>query len=250
MTTGNIIIYDSRPILKSPILIEGLPGVGNVGKIAVDYMADKLNAHRIARVYSEDLAPQVMVTEDNTIDMADNELWLAEDVNGHDLVFLRGDYQATSQPGQYTLSETVFRMILKHDPAMIVTLGGYGTGGIVMEPRVIAAVTDISMKPRLEECGIEFNPNEPPGGIVGAAAMLVGFGGMYGIESVCIMGETSGFIQDSKSARNVISCLNRYLGIEMDLSGLDEAIAEIDNINLQAQAINNQGSPEDLSYIG
>lgn len=250
MKTGNIIRYDSRPALKSPILIEGLPGVGNVGKIAVDRMSEKLNARRIARIHSEDLPPQVMVSEDNTFKMASNELWLVEDVNGHDLVFLRGDYQGTSQPGQYTLSETVFRMILEHDPSMIITLGGYGTGGVVMEPRVIATVSDTSFKPRLEECGIIFNPGEPPGGIVGAAAMLIGMGDLYGIDSICMMGETSGFIQDSKSARNVMACINRFLGIEMDLSDMEAEIAEIDNLNRQALAAHSPGSPEDLSYIG
>lgn len=250
MTTGNIIRYDSRPVLKSPILIEGLPGVGNVGKIAADYMSEKLNARRIARIFSEDLPPQVMVSEESTIEMADNELWLAEDVNGHDLVFLLGDYQGTSQQGQFSLSETAFRMILKHDPAMIITLGGYGTGGIVTEPRIIAAVSDESMKPRLQECGVEFGPREPAGGIVGAAAMLVGLGNMYGIDSVCIMGETSGFFHDSKSARSVIGCVSRLLGFEIDLAGLDEAVAEIDNLNMQAQAAQSQETPEDLSYYG
>jgi putative transposase len=32
------------PELKNPILIEGLPGIGNVGKIAVDFMIDELKA--------------------------------------------------------------------------------------------------------------------------------------------------------------------------------------------------------------
>jgi len=33
----------SKPLkLKNPILIEGLPGIGNVGKIAIDYIIDNL----------------------------------------------------------------------------------------------------------------------------------------------------------------------------------------------------------------
>ena len=34
----------NSPKLKNPILIEGLPGVGNVGKIAVDFLIDKFEA--------------------------------------------------------------------------------------------------------------------------------------------------------------------------------------------------------------
>ena len=31
-----------RPKLKKPILIEGLPGIANVGKIAIDFLAQEL----------------------------------------------------------------------------------------------------------------------------------------------------------------------------------------------------------------
>ena len=35
-----------KPVLNKPILIEGLPGIGNVGKIAADFMAGNLNAKK------------------------------------------------------------------------------------------------------------------------------------------------------------------------------------------------------------
>ena len=35
------------PRLHNPILIVGLPGIGNVGKITVDFIIDKLNAKKI-----------------------------------------------------------------------------------------------------------------------------------------------------------------------------------------------------------
>ena len=53
------IVYDCIPELDKPILIEGLPGVGNVGKIAADFLAEKLNAKRFATVYSDSFPPQV-----------------------------------------------------------------------------------------------------------------------------------------------------------------------------------------------
>ena len=38
--------------IKNPILIEGLPGIGNVGKIAVDFIIENLNAKKIFEIYS------------------------------------------------------------------------------------------------------------------------------------------------------------------------------------------------------
>ena len=70
----SIVIYDSKPELEKPIVIEGLPGIGNVGKIAADYLASALNAKRFASIYSPDFPPQVLINEENVADFARNEL--------------------------------------------------------------------------------------------------------------------------------------------------------------------------------
>ena len=51
---------DKKPKLKNPILIEGLPGIGNVGKLAVEHLIDKTNAVKFAEIYSKDFPPQVL----------------------------------------------------------------------------------------------------------------------------------------------------------------------------------------------
>ncbi|MBQ8179590.1 MAG: PAC2 family protein [Candidatus Methanomethylophilaceae archaeon] len=247
---ANIITYDSKPELHDPVLIEGLPGVGNVGKIAADFVSGKLNARRMARILSEDLPPQVILDDECVVRMACHELWVAEDIGGHDLVFLLGDYQGTTPQGQFLLSQCVVDMLLPHGLSMIVTLGGYGTGTVVTDPRVLGAVSDAKMKSRMETYGVQFSPGEPRGGIVGAAAVLVGLGQNLGIESICIMGETSGVIVDHKSARCVIEVLGRMFGTEFDTSEMQEFIDNIDQLNSQSQVQAVEAPPEDLSYIG
>ena len=37
-----MMIEKERPQLKDPILVEGLPGVGNVGKLAADHLVEQL----------------------------------------------------------------------------------------------------------------------------------------------------------------------------------------------------------------
>ena len=181
-------------------------------------------------------------------ELACQELWFVNDVNGHDLVFLLGNFQGTTPQGQYNLSKLVFDMILPYDPSMIVTLGGYGTGAAVSDPRVLGAVSDSKLKSTMEGFGVGFYPGEPQGGIVGAAAMLLGLGKIHDIDSVCIMGETSGYIVDHKSARNVLGVLGRMLGIEIDTSELQAGIDQIDEIN--RKALGKAPEPEeDLTYI-
>ena len=38
------------PKLKNPILIEGLPGIGNVGKLAIEHLIDSVGATKFAEL--------------------------------------------------------------------------------------------------------------------------------------------------------------------------------------------------------
>ncbi len=246
---ANSVRYDFRPSLRRPVLIEGLPGVGNVGKLAADLIAKQLNAKRYASIYSEELPPQVIVDEDCIAETACCEMWVA-DLGDRDAVFVLGNFQGTTPNGQYLLSESIFRMVLPYDPSMVITLGGYGTGQLSDAPRVLGTVSHPEMKEDMEKAGIGFYPGEPKGGIVGAAAMILGFGKMYNVPSVCIMGETSGYIIDHRSACNVIHCLSAVLGVDMDTSEYAEAAMQIDaSSREQTQTEEIQPAQEDLSYI-
>ncbi len=49
-----------EPELENPILVSGLPGIGNVGKITADYFIEKLKMKKMADIFSEYLPPQVL----------------------------------------------------------------------------------------------------------------------------------------------------------------------------------------------
>ena len=111
---ANIVTYDYKPTLRKPVLIEGLPGVGNVGKIAADFICEKHNGKRFATILSEDLPQQVVLDDECVAKAIDNELWYA-DINGNDVVFLLGDAQGTTTQGQFNLSKLVMDIVLPYD---------------------------------------------------------------------------------------------------------------------------------------
>lgn len=244
----SMITYDCRPEFHDLIFIEGLPGVGNVGKIAADFVSYKLDAKRLATILCSDLPPQVFVDNDSYFYSASEELWYVKDVNGHDIIFLEGEFQATTPQGQFELSKYIFEKIIRYDPKLIITLGGYGLGTVVKEPRVLAVANDQKLKSKIEKKGATFLPNEPQGGIVGAAAMFLALADEYDIDAVCLMGETSGFLVDHKSAKCVVDVLCRILGIEIDTSEMEGDIQQVEQINDEVQALA-ETSPEDLSYF-
>ncbi len=70
-----IMITSEEPELNEPILIEGLPGVGNVGKLAAEHLVEQLKAIKFAEIYSKYFPPQVLLDDDGVIRLVSNELY-------------------------------------------------------------------------------------------------------------------------------------------------------------------------------
>ncbi|HEC94690.1 MAG TPA: proteasome assembly chaperone family protein [Thermoplasmatales archaeon] len=243
-----------KPTLKNAILIEGLPGIGNVGKLAVEHLIDSIGAKKFAEIYSKDFPPQVFINIDGTIKLVNNELyyWKATGRKQRDLLLLTGDYQGLSSSGQYELTDTILQIATDLKVKQIFTLGGYGLGKEIKEPRVLGATTSKKLVTKMKKAGVLFKENEPGGGIIGASGLLLGLGTLYGLEGVCLMGETPGYLVDPKSAKAVLKILAKVLNIEIDLSELERKAREIESIAQQLRDLEQMAreKPDDLQYIG
>ncbi len=248
-----ITVVTEEPELKDPILIEGLPGVGNVGKLAAEHLLDNIEAVKFADIYSKHFPPQVVLDEDCVINMVNNEVYYAKNVGGgKDLIILVGDYQGLTPEGQYELSNHVIQMCLELGVKTLFTLGGYGIGKIIDTPRVLGAVTSADMKEGLEQHGVVFSSGEPGSGIVGASGLLLGLSKIYGMEAACLMGETSGYFVDPKGAEAVLRVLNSIIGLDMDMTELETKAEQVDQITSKIKDMESSQEPnrDDLGYIG
>ena len=63
------------PKLKNPLFIEGLPGIGNVGKIAVDFLIEELKAKKLYSFFSYKFPHSVFVNEKNLVEMPKIEIY-------------------------------------------------------------------------------------------------------------------------------------------------------------------------------
>jgi uncharacterized protein (TIGR00162 family) len=245
----SFVVYDSRPSLKDPLFIECLPGIGNVGKSAGDFLAESLDAKKFATIYSKHFPSQVLLDEDNIIELANNQLWYAKDINGQDIIFLRGDCQGSTQEGQFELCREIMDILMEHGVSEIVTLGGYGTGMMVDSPKIFGAVSCLKIKKEYGGYGVEFPPGDPTAGIIGASGVFVGLGKIYDIPSICLMGETSGYFIDHKSAMGLVNVLMKKLGVELDLKELQDKSEQIDELTAKVKEIEGRHRP-DLGYFG
>ncbi|MEK6852159.1 MAG: PAC2 family protein, partial [Candidatus Thermoplasmatota archaeon] len=145
-----VIHYLEHPKLEDPIFVQGLPGIGNVGKLAAEHLKDELKAKKFAEIYSKYFPPQVLVMDDGQIRLVQNELYYVKREKGKDIVVLVGDYQGLTPDGQYELADFVLKELKKLGVHRLFTLGGYGMGRMVTKPRVLGAATGTDLVKEME----------------------------------------------------------------------------------------------------
>lgn len=253
-----VIRVTEKVTLKNPVLVEGLPGVGTVGKLAADFLRERLPATRFATVHSKLLPPQVYVSEEGIIRLVSNELsyWRAKKPDQRDLILLGGDSQGISPEGQYELTEQVLKFVSAYGVKELYTLAGFAQGHLVEKPRVLGAATSAALVESMKKHGVSFSRNDPGGGLIGASGLFLGLGQHYGMEGVCLMGETSGYFVDPRGAEAVLRVLSSALHLELDLSDLAAKAKEIDRIaqkvhdTMERPTGSSDRTREDLGYIG
>lgn len=248
------VLRTKKPRLKSPVLIEGLPGVGHVGKLVAEHMVEELGAKKIMEIYSPHFPPQVIVESDGTIKLVRNEIYAYKSKSKHDLLILVGDHQSATNEGHYELSSIFLDIAEEFKVERIYALGGYGVGQLVETETVLGAANNIKLVEELQKYGVEFRANEPGGGIVGASGLLLGLSALRGIDAACLMGVTSGYLVDPKSAQAVMKILCKILEIEVDMQALEERASEMEKIVAKLREMEEGKTPvsseEDLRYIG
>src|SRR5947209_18278072 len=123
----NIVIrYLDHPKLEDPIFIEGLPGIGNVGKLAAEHLKDELKGVQSAEIFSKYFPPQVLVQDDGQVKLVNNEMHYVRQNNETDLIRLTGDYHGLTTEGQYELSDFILQDRKNPGEPRTFTLRGYG----------------------------------------------------------------------------------------------------------------------------
>jgi len=207
---------------KNPILIEGLPGMGMVGRIATRYLVKQLGAHRFAELYSPHFPYYVLVNKKGNVRLLRAEFYFWKNQTGpDDLLLLIGDSQAQTIEGQYEVTSSILDFAEKLGTKMVITIGGYRQEA-QETPKVMAASTNPELLKRALEAKAIASPSGNP--IVGTAGLLLGLAKFKKMDALCLLGETRGYLSDPKAAKSVLEVLQKIVGLNVDLTGLDSQI--------------------------
>jgi len=243
--------------IKNPILIEGLPGVGNVGKIATDYMIDSLKAKKLYEITSYNLPHYVFVNEENLIELPTIEIFY-KNYKNHTLLLLAGDIQPIDEGSCHRFCEQILDLIEDHKGKKeIITLGGIALKKNPKNPKVYAAANNLKIRKKYSKTLMDNNMYGLVGPIVGVSGLLVGLAGKRKIPAVSLLAETHGHPAHLgiNSAKAILKLLNSKLKLNMKLKNLSEDILEIEHnekakLNKIRKIKKSPSKNKDLTYIG
>ncbi|MEM3730821.1 MAG: proteasome assembly chaperone family protein [Candidatus Bathyarchaeia archaeon] len=221
--------------LNNPVLIEGLPGLGLVGKIVTRYLIKQLKANKLAYLYSPHFPYFVLVNKKGSVRLLRGTFYFWTNKNGkNDIIFFTGDSQAQTIEGQYEISDSILNFACQHKVKMVITIGGYRMEA-KDKPKVIAAATNQEILNQAIKAGAIVSPVGSP--IVGTAGIILGLARLKKIDGLCLLGETRGYLPDPKAAKSILEVLKLLLNIPVDLSGLEEEISKAEKMVSRLQKI-------------
>lgn len=253
------LIVEKDVELENPIFIEGLTGIGHIGRTVVSYLIDHLEAEKFAELISDHFPHWAIVDENKQLDILKNELYYLKNDDYRDMVLLVGDAQSLDPQGHYEIANLIIEFLDELGVKELITIGGYGTGEPVEEPDVYGVVTSEDVRNTYEKFDISFDHSV--GQIIGATGLLLGIGERYDMEGIALLGETPGFlVSDPKATESVLKVIEDMLDLELDYENLEEKIKESEEVikkikQIHDQVKNQQKSQQedkskDLGYIG
>ena len=219
----------SKPELKNPILIEGLPGIGNVGKIAVDFMIDNLKAKKFIDIYSKAFPNSVFVNEKNLVHLPRISLYYKK-LKNKDVIFLAGDVQPLDEKACYEFCDLILEIFKKNKGKEIITMGGIGMPKIPKEPKVYCTANNYEIIKKYKTKELNDQIFGTVGPIIGVTGLLVGLAGKNFIPSIALLAQTFGHPNylGIKGANEILRLLDKKLNLNLDLDSLAKEIKDIE----------------------
>jgi len=201
----------SNPTLKEPIFVQGLPGFGNVGKIAAHLLIKFCGAKPFMELYSPSFPDYVSVSSKGICHMPRYEFYAAP-MEKTDFIIMTGDTQPSFDDvlAHYAICSDVLGVVKKYGCSLIVTIGGMPI--TEEKAQVYVAATSSRLAQEFMDKGAIIYSK---GRIMGATGLMLGFAKEIGVEGVCLLGATTGFQADRGAGFSVFKFLMKSLGNEV-----------------------------------
>jgi proteasome assembly chaperone (PAC2) family protein len=200
-----------RPVLENPIFVQGLPGFGNVGKIAAHLLIKFCGAKPFAELYSPFFPDYVSVNSKGICNLPRYEFYAAP-MEKNDFIIMTGDTQPSFDDvvAHYALCSEILDFIQKQSCSFIATIGGVPI--TEEKAQVYVAATSPRLALEFMEKGAVIYSK---GRIAGGTGLMLGLAKERNLEGICLLGATAGFRADRGAGFSVFKFLMKALGNEI-----------------------------------
>jgi len=216
--------------LKNPVLLIGLPGIGLVGKIAIDFISEKMKAKEIGTIYSTYFTPAI-VTPKGEVSLIKDYFEIIK-TKKRDLILLQGIAQpalfdSTNSNAHYEFAKEIVNIAKKLNTKEIYTFGGLDIADarITKNPELFFVTTNIKKKDPQKYAKLLKDEIT----ISGVAGLTLGFAKEENIQGYCILAETTAKLiyGDFESAKKVLEFISKHFELELDLKDIEKEAKKI-----------------------
>jgi proteasome assembly chaperone (PAC2) family protein len=200
-----------NPTLENPVFVQGLPGFGNVGRIAAHLLIKFSEAKPFAEFYSPSFPDYVSISTKGIAYVPKYEFYSAP-LEKNNLVIMTGETQPSFDDvlAHYQVCSEIVDFVEKLGCHFIVTMGGMPL--TEDKTQVYVAATSSRLATEFMEKGAVIYSK---GRIVGGTGLTLALAKERKLEGVCLLGTTTGFKADRGAGFRVFKFLMKALGKEI-----------------------------------
>jgi len=200
-----------KPALENPIFVQGLPGFGNVGRIAAHLLIKFCEAKPFAELYSPSFPDYVSVGSKGICHLPRYEFYSAT-LEKSNLIIMTGETQPSFDDvlAHYQVCDEIVDFVEKQGCRFIVTMGGVPITEDKTQVYVAASSPRLAAE-FMEKGAVIYSK----GRIVGGTGLTLALAKEREIEGVCLLGATTGFKADRGAGFMVFKFLMKALGKEI-----------------------------------
>jgi proteasome assembly chaperone (PAC2) family protein len=200
-----------NPALENPVFVQGLPGFGNVGRIAAHLLIKFCEAKPFAELYSPSFPDYVAINSKGIAFLPKYEFYAAP-MEKNNLIIMTGETQPSFDDviAHYHICSEIVDFAKKLCCHFIVTMGGVPP--TEDKTQVYVAATSSRLATEFMEKGAAIYSK---GRIVGGTGLTLALAKERNLEGVCLLGSTTGFKADRGAGFMVFKFLMKALGKEI-----------------------------------
>ena len=211
---------------ESQMIIAAVPGVGNVGKLVIDTLNEQHESTMVARLIHPDLPPHSTL-EEGLLVPPHLSIHSVQMEDSKPIVTITGNGQPMTPRGQHEMAETILELAKDSEAPLLIVLAGLSAKP--GEEHIHLTCSSKDVQSSLNERGITTSTEQPSGGMLGLAGLLVSLSTLHDVSSAAYSAESIGTSIDVVTADRLAQRISSdfHLGLNLPIDNTRETAARL-----------------------